>query len=107
MVQSKGQRDSLPQDENGFAVPAADLLCDQLCECELLDPEWADPADWRPAWDAWRFEPGAPSTPEESIPDPTDQDLEDAYRASRYQDHLEGIARFTDEDLAATGQCPG
>jgi hypothetical protein len=44
----------LPQASDGFAIPAADLLCDALCECELLDPEWADPLDW-PAWTDQRF----------------------------------------------------
>lgn len=35
--------------------------------------------------------------------DERNQDLEDARRASEWQDILEGIARFTDEDLMAAG----
>jgi len=63
----------LPCDESGYAIPAADLLCDALCECELLDPEWGDPLDW-PAWTDQRFTLG---------PDPdelqltSESDLED------------------------------
>ena len=45
----------LPEDENGFAIPSADLLADQLTECTALDLEAGDPAEW-PDWtdaDVW------------------------------------------------------
>ncbi len=67
------------------------------------DPLEGPPETW-PAWtDHLAVSLGRPLTPEELIPDPTPEDLEDAYCASRYQDMLEGIARFTDEDLEAAG----
>lgn len=129
----------LPSDESGYAIPAADLLCDALNECELLDCEWSDPLDW-PDWTDDVVGLGPAFTREASFDDldldpaynahdldappvfyePTEQDwadfhawcrdqdernqdLEDARRASEYLDMLEGIARFTDEDLMAAG----
>jgi hypothetical protein len=44
----------------GYAIPACDILADQLAECELLDDDAGDPADW-PAWtdrDTWDVGPG-------------------------------------------------
>jgi len=38
----------LPQDEDGFAIPACDLLSDFLCEHQC-DPDEGDPAEW-PEW---------------------------------------------------------
>lgn len=103
----------LPCDESGYAIPAADLLCDALNECELLDPEWADPLDW-PAWTDQRFTLGpdldldldhADDEDLDELPvfEPSDEDLEDARRVSEWQDMLEQSARFTDEDLVAAG----
>ncbi len=55
---------------NGYAIPAADLLCDQLCDCGFDDPEWNDPAEWLSWTDADRFELGAEAIPDAPVPDP-------------------------------------
>jgi hypothetical protein len=50
----------LPQyDPEGYEIPGADLWCDALMECELLDPEAGPPETWA-SWvdaDTWELGP--------------------------------------------------
>ncbi len=67
----------LPEDSDRFAIPACDLLADQLIECGWNDPEFDDPSAWLSWTDADRFEPGRALTPVETVPDilPGEEDL--------------------------------
>jgi len=41
---------------DGYAIPAADLLADQLTDCGFDDPEWDAPERWLAWTDADRWE---------------------------------------------------
>ena len=100
-------------DDDGFAVPAADLLADFFAE-HGDDPDEGPPESW-PAWtDEIELDLGEPT--EQDLADyrawclevdRRNQDLEDARRASEYLDMVEGYARFTDDDLEAAGLAVG
>ena len=116
----------LPCNADGYAIPAADLLADQIIECGIDDEDFGDPETEWPTWTdeirlglgddppvdghasaAALYEPTQEDWADFHAwcreQDERNQDLEDAYRESQYQDLLEGIARFSDADLMAAG----
>lgn len=62
---------------DGYAIPAADLLADQLTECEALDVLAGPPESWPqcPWVDDDRYELGPALTPEEGFYEPTEADI--------------------------------
>jgi hypothetical protein len=108
----------LPEDTSGYAIPAADLLADQLIECELLDVESGDPAEWL-SWadaDYWQLgpEPYEPTAADQageaarSIEiDARDDEEEHARRIADFLDWRAAQNRVSDEDVRAAGQAVG
>jgi hypothetical protein len=105
-------------DHDGYAIPAADLLADQLIECELLDVENGDPAEWLSWTDAdyWQlgpepYEPTAADQAEASTRsielDARDDDEEHARRIADFLDWRAAQNRVSDEDVRAAGGSVG
>jgi len=66
----------LPEGPDGYAIPRADLLHDQITECGLNDPDFGDPATW-PSWtDHERPRLGCGTCREEFFDDLPDDDRE-------------------------------
>lgn len=86
----------LPQGPDGFAIPAADLLADQLTECGCNDPETDDPARWLSWTDADTWELGPPCPPDAVIDLNGDElaEIDDLLERMRYEQEAGCNARF-------------
>src|SRR5262245_52135301 len=113
-----------PTDEYGHIIPQSDVaLYDSLCEFpfDIEDedydahewPDWTDANTWCLGPEIETFEP-SPDDLADYVDwsasldrGRTDQDLEEAYRLSIWQDLVELERRITDADLEAAGLAVG
>ena len=58
----------LPEDADGYAIPAADLLADWFIE-HGDDPDAGDPESWPTSYDSVRWTTGYDDLPDDADPD--------------------------------------